>query len=116
MGIHPPGYVASIVAFAFGLAASSFCPAILLGIFSTRINREGVIAGMIAGIGFTSIYIIGFKFLDWDTSHYIWGISPEGIGTLGMLINFAIAMTVSAFTPPPPPEVQRLVEEIRVPK
>ncbi len=116
LGIHPPGYVASIVAFAFGLAASSFFPAILLGIFSTRINREGVIAGMIAGIGFTSIYIIGFKFLGWDTSHYIWGISPEGIGTLGMLINFAIAMTVSAFTPPPPPEVQRLVEEIRVPK
>ena len=117
-GAHPPGFVAQVVAFAFGLAASSFFPAIILGIFSKRTTREGAILGMIAGITFTAAYIIYFKFVrpDLDTADSWWfGISPEGIGTVGMLINFAISVTVSRFTPEPPPQVINLVERIRVP-
>jgi len=118
-GIHPPGFVAQVVAFAFGLAASSFFPAIIMGIFSKRMNREGAIAGMICGISFTASYIIYFKFIDTaaNTPENWWfGISPEGIGTLGMLINFAVAAVVSALTPAPPPEVQELIEHIRIPR
>lgn len=117
-GANPPGFVAQVVAFAFGLAASSFFPAIILGIFSKRTTREGAILGMIAGITFTASYIIFFKFVrpDLNTADGWWfGISPEGIGTVGMLINFAISVTVSRFTPEPPPEVIHLVERIRVP-
>ncbi len=116
LGIHPPDYVAAIVAFAFGLAASSFFPAIFLGIFSTRANREGVIAGMITGISFTTVYIVGFKFLGWNPKNYLFGISPEGIGTVGMLLNFAVTIVVMLLTPPPPPQVRALVAEIRVPR
>lgn len=117
-GINPPGFVAQVVAFAFGLAASSFFPAIVMGIFSKRMNKAGAVAGMIVGFTFTAAYIIFFKFIkpDLNTSEYwLWGISPEGIGTLGMVLNFIVAIVVSIFTPPPPEEVQVLVEEIRVP-
>ena len=115
-GINPPGFVAQVVAFAFGLAASSFFPAIILGIFVKRANREGVVAGMLVGIGFTMGYIVYFKFLGGAPSDYLFGISPEGIGTVGMLMNFAVAGIVSRLTPPPPVEIQKLVEEIRVPR
>ena len=114
-GINPPGFVAQVVAFAFGLAASSFFPAIVLGIFIKKANREGVIAGMIAGISVTSLYIVYFKFLGGTPDQYFLGISPEGFGTIGMLVNFAVGHIVSLFTPPPPAEVQELVEKIRVP-
>tara|TARA_B100001750_G_scaffold245960_1_gene266929 strand:+ start:1297 stop:3114 length:1818 start_codon:yes stop_codon:yes gene_type:complete len=115
-GIHPPGFVAEVVAFAFGLAASTFFPAILLGIFTRTANREGVIAGMLSGLVFTAAYIVYFKFLGGTKAQLLFGISPEGIGTLGMAVNFVVAFVVSRFTPPPPLEVQELVEDIRVPK
>ncbi len=117
-GIHPPGFVAEVVAFAFGLAASSFFPAILLGIFSKRMNRQGAVAGMVVGLSFTAGYISYFKLMHPELNtpeHWWWGISPEGIGTLGMLLNFAVALVVGRLTPPPPPEIQQLVERIRVP-
>jgi cation/acetate symporter len=117
-GVNPPGFVAQVVAFAFGLAASSFFPAIILGIFSKRTTREGAILGMIAGITFTAAYIVYFKFVhpELNTADHWWlGVSPEGIGTIGMLINFALAITVSRFTPRPPPQVLALVDRIRVP-
>ena len=118
-GIHPPGFVAQVVAFAFGLAASSFFPVIVLGIFSKRMNRAGAIAGMICGMSFTTAYIIYFKFISPEANtaeHWLWGISPEGIGGVGMLLNFGVALVVSAFTSPPPTAVQDLVENIRVPR
>jgi cation/acetate symporter len=118
-GIHPPGFVAQVVAFAFGLAASSFFPAILMGIFSKRMNKEGAISGMITGLGFTAGYIIYFKFINpgANTPENWWfGISPEGIGTLGMIFNFVVSYAVSRLTPEPPQEVKDLVENIRIPK
>jgi Na+(H+)/acetate symporter ActP len=118
-GIYPRGSVAQVVALAFGLAASSFFPAILLGIFSKRMNKQGAISGMLAGITFTAAYIIYCKLINQAANvpdKWLFGISPEGIGTLGMVINFAIAFVVSAFTAPPPEYVQALVEEIRIPK
>ena len=118
-GIYPPGFVAQVVAFAFGLAAASFFPAIVLGIFSKRMNREGAITGMVVGIVFTAGYIIYFKFINPDANnaaHWWLGISPEGIGALGMLFNFAVALTISRFSAPPPEAVQALVEDIRVPR
>jgi len=114
-GINPPGFVAQVVAFAFGLAASSFFPAIILGVFVKRANREGVVTGMLVGITFTAAYIIYFKFMGGTPDQYWFGISPEGIGALGMLINFAVAFVVSRFTAEPPEEVQELVEHIRIP-
>jgi cation/acetate symporter len=117
-GIHPPGFVAQVVAFAFGLAASSFFPVIILGIFSKRMNQAGAIAGMITGMGFTTAYIIYFKFVHPEVNtaaHWLWGISPEGIGGIGMLINFGVSLTISSLTSPPPKDVQDLVEEIRMP-
>ncbi len=117
-GINPPGFVAQVVAFAFGLAAASFFPAIILGIFSRRMNKEGAITGMVVGISFTAAYIIYFKFMHPeinDSEHWWWGISPEGIGTLGMLFNFASAVLVSRFTPRPPRGVREMVDRIRVP-
>ncbi len=115
-GIHPPDYVAAVVAFAFGLAAASFFPVLVLGVFSKRVTKEGAIAGMVAGIGFTAGYIVWFKILGRGGPEDWWfGISPEGIGTLGMLLNFAVTLTITRFTPPPPREVQALVEEIRLP-
>jgi len=118
LGIDPPGFVAEVVAFAFGLAASSFFPVLVLGIFWKRMNREGAIAGMVSGIAFTAAYIIYFKFIDPAANtpgSWLFGISPEGIGTVGMLLNFGVATAVSLLTPPPPPEVQQLVEDIRIP-
>ncbi|HPG07999.1 MAG TPA: cation acetate symporter [Saprospiraceae bacterium] len=114
-GINPPGYVAQVVAFAFGLAAASFFPAIIMGIFSKRINKQGAIAGMITGLVFTTAYIVYFKFLGGTPDAYWWGISPEGIGTLGMLFNFIVSIGVTYLTPPPPLEVQQMVEHIRLP-
>ena len=118
-GINPPGFVASVVAFAFGLAAASFFPAIIMGIFSKRMNKEGAIAGMICGIGFTAAYIIYFKFVSPDLNsaeHWLFGISPEGIGMIGMLVNFAVAIAVQKVTSETPEEVQQMVEDIRNPK
>jgi len=118
-GINPPGFVAQVVAFAFGLAASSFFPVIILGIFSKRTTREGAILGMISGVTLTAAYIVYFRLIhpELDNAANWWfGISPEGIGTVGMLVNFAVTLTVSRFTPPPPPHVQELVELIRIPK
>jgi cation/acetate symporter len=118
LGINPPGFVAQVVAFAFGLAASSFFPVIVLGIFSKRATKEAGISGMLTGIGFTGAYIIYFKFINPDINnadHWLWGISPEGIGAIGMLLNFAVMLTVSRFTPPPPAEVQANIEAIRSP-
>jgi cation/acetate symporter len=115
-GINPPSaFIAKTVAFAFGLAASSFFPTLLLGIFAKRMSREGAIAGMICGIGFTMGYIIYFQFLGGTKEQYLFGISPEGIGTLGMVINFATAFLVNTVSPPPPLEVQKMVENIHIP-
>jgi cation/acetate symporter len=118
-GIHPPGFVAEVVALAFGLAAASFFPAIIMGIFTKRMNMQGAVSGMVAGITFTAGYIGYFKFMHPElntAAHWWFGVSPEGIGTLGMLVNFGVAATISAFTDPPPEGVQRMVEEIRVPR
>lgn len=119
-GIKPPGFVAQVVAFAFGLAASSFFPLIIMGIFNKRMNREGAVAGLITGLVFTAGYIIYFKFMlaaDQNVAaNWLFGISPEGIGTVGMLLNFIVAYVVSKFTPAPPQEVMDLVESIRYPR
>lgn len=112
-GVNPPGFVAQVVAFAFGLAAASFFPVIILGIFDKRTNREGAIAGMVTGLLFTTVYIIGVKFLGMQT--WFFGVSPEGIGTVGMALNFIVTVAVSRFTPAPPAEIQELVENLRSP-
>ncbi|MFT4535226.1 MAG: cation/acetate symporter [Saprospiraceae bacterium] len=117
-GINPPDFVAATVALAFGLAAASFFPAIVMGIFSKRINKEGAIAGMVVGILLMLFYMTKFKF-DWfggGTKEDWWfGISPEGFGTIAMVVNFAITIVISKFTPDPPKEVQEIVENIRIP-
>jgi cation/acetate symporter len=112
-GVNPPGFVSEVVAFAFGLAAASFFPAIFLGIFDKRTNSQGAIAGMLTGLIFTVIYIIGVKFA--GMTPWFFGVSAEGIGTLGMIINFIVTLTVSRLTPPPPAEIQALVENLRTP-
>ncbi len=112
-GVNPPGFVSEVVAFAFGLAAASFFPVIFLGIFDKRTNSEGAIAGMLTGLIFTIIYIVGVKF--GGMQPWFFGVSPEGIGTLGMLINFAVTLVVSRLTPPPPAEIQAMVEDLRSP-
>ncbi len=118
-GLNPPGFVAEVVALAFGLAASSFFPAIILGIFDKRMNKEGALSGMIVGVVFTTIYIFYFKpqlggpGLPKD---YLFGISPEGIGTIGMIINFIVSLIVSRLTKPTPENIKKLVESIRYPK
>ena len=117
-GINPPDFVAATVALAFGLAAASFFPAIILGIFTKKMNKEGAIAGMIAGILTMLFYMLKFKF-DWfgggQKEDWWFGISPEGFGTVAMIINFIIAIVVSKFTPDPPDEVQEIVANIRIP-
>lgn len=113
-GQNPPGFIAQLVAFAFGLAASSFFPAILLGIFDKRTTREGAIAGMIVGLVFTASYIIGTSYF--GMPRWFLGVSPEGIGTVGMLLNLVITYFVSRMTPEPPKEVQELVESVRIPR
>jgi cation/acetate symporter len=117
-GVFPPDYVAAVVAFAFGLAASSFFPIIILGIFWKRMNKEGAISGMITGITFTTAYIVYFKFINPGANNednWFFGVSPEGIGTIGMLINFAVSIVVSKLTSPPPQEVLDMVDRIRQP-
>jgi cation/acetate symporter len=117
-GINPPGFVAEVVAFAFGLAAASFFPAIVLGIFYSRMNRQGAVAGMLSGFTFTAAYIIYFKFISPELStaaNWWFGISPEGIGTMGTLVNLAVALVVCRFTEEPPEEVQEIVRNIRLP-
>ena len=117
-GIYPPGFVAQVVAFAFGLAASTIFPAIFLGIFFKRLNKEGAIFGMLGGLLFTSSYIIFFKFISPELNNpenWLFGISPEGIGFLGMFVNFMIAVFVSALTAKPPIEVEQMVDKIRLP-
>ena len=118
LGINPPGFVAQVVAFAFGLAAASLFPAILMGIFMRGMNREGAIAGMLTGLIFTFGYIVFFKFVSPElnsSANWLFGISPEGIGTIGMVLNFLVAFAVRLVTSAPPKEVQQMVEDIRVP-
>tara|TARA_B100001778_G_scaffold101628_1_gene82947 strand:- start:458 stop:2125 length:1668 start_codon:yes stop_codon:yes gene_type:complete len=118
-GLNPPGFVAEVVALAFGLAASSFFPAIILGIFDKKMNKEGAIAGMLTGIIFTALYILYFKPQLGGSGlpeNYLFGISPEGIGTIGMVINFIVSLVVSRLTKPTPDKIKALVESIRYPK
>ena len=118
-GLNPPGFVAEVVALAFGLAASSFFPAIILGIFDKKMNKEGALAGMIVGVVFTTIYIFYFKPQLGGPGlpeNYLFGISPEGIGTIGMIINFIVSLIVSRLTKPTPIKIKDLVESIRYPK
>ena len=117
-GIYPPAFVAQVVAFAFGLAAATFFPALFLGIFYKRLNKEGAVIGMMAGLIFTATYIIYFKFINPTLNsdeYWLFGISPEGIGFLGMLLNLSLALIVSSFYEPPPEEVIEMVDEIRKP-
>jgi len=123
-GINPPGFVAAVVALAFGLAAASFFPAIILGIFSKRMNKEGAIAGMIVGISLMTWYMLKFKFGIFDggksavaalEADWWFDISPEGFGTIAMIVNFIVSIIVSRFTPAPPESVQGIVEDIRIP-
>lgn len=123
-GINPPGFVAAVVALAFGLAAASFFPAIILGIFSKRMNKEGAVSGMIVGLLLMLFYMLKFKFglfdggkeaVDGLKASWWFGISPEGFGTIAMIVNFVVALTVSKFTPAPPADVQDIVEHIRIP-
>ncbi|MBN8427786.1 MAG: cation acetate symporter [Xanthomonadales bacterium] len=122
LGIYPPGFVAEVVAFAFGLAAASFFPAIMLGIFDKRTNMQGAIAGMLTGLVFTIGYILYFKGIfitpmaENIPANWLFGISPEGIGSVGMLLNFVVALVVSRITPPPPAAVQAMVDSIRIPR
>jgi cation/acetate symporter len=117
-GIYPPAFVAQVVAFAFGLAAASLFPALLLGIFYKRMNKEGAITGMLVGLIFTFSYIVYFKFVAPELNsadNWLLGISPEGIGFVGMLLNIGCACGVSLITAPPPTDVQDLVDNIRIP-
>ncbi|WP_024459620.1 sodium:solute symporter family protein [Marinimicrobium sp. LS-A18] len=122
LGINPPGFVAEVVAFAFGLAAASFFPAIIMGIFFKPMNQWGAVAGMLTGLVFTASYILVFKGVFFEpllpntAEYWLLGISPEGIGFVGMLLNLAVALTVRQFTPDAPPHVQDLVESIRFPQ
>ena len=117
-GINPPGFVAAVVALAFGLAAASFFPAIVMGIFYKRMNKEGAISGMVTGLLLMLFYMTKFKF-GWfgggDQSDWWFGISPEGFGTLAMLVNFVVSLTVCHMTKEPSEEIQELVEKIRIP-
>ena len=114
VGIHPPDYVAAVVAFAFGLAAASFFPVIVLGVFATWVTPKGAVAGMVAGTGFTAVYIGWFKVFEWSGPEAWWfGISPEGIGTLGMALNFGVTWLVSRRTGPPPEASRAIVASLR---
>ncbi|MEN8199764.1 MAG: VC_2705 family sodium/solute symporter, partial [Thermodesulfobacteriota bacterium] len=124
LGLNPPGFAAQVVALAFGLAASSIFPALMMGIFAKRVNNTGAVLGMLAGLGTTLVYIFWFKgwlFLPGtamapdDAAHWFMGIAPGSFGAIGALINFVVALTVSSFTAPPPEHIQHLVEDIRVP-
>jgi len=117
-GIYPPGFVAQVVAFAFGLAAATIFPALLMGIFYKRLNKEGAIAGMLCGLIITSAYIINYKFLNIhlnSSDNWFLGISPEGFGFIGMIVNFIVALIVSLFFTKPPDDIYRMVDKIRQP-
>ena len=123
-GINPPGFVAAVVALAFGLAAASIFPAIIMGIFYKKMNKEGAISGMIVGITLMLFYMLKFKFGVFDggkaavtglKTQWWWGVSPEGFGSIAMLVNFVVAIIVNRFTAPVPNEVQEIVENIRIP-
>lgn len=123
-GINPPGFVAAVVALAFGLAAASFFPAIVLGIFYKKMNKEGAIAGMVVGISLMLFYMLKFKFGIFDggkeavaglEKDWWFGISPEGFGSIAMLVNFIVSIVIMQFTPAPPENVQEIVEDIRIP-
>ncbi len=125
LGLNPPGFAAGTVALAFGLAASSIFPALMMGIFSTRVSREGAVAGMLAGICVTLFYVFQhtgvmfvpeWRFLEGLGQRWFFGIEPNAFGVVGAAVNFVVALAVTRFTPPPPPEVQALVESIRVPR
>jgi cation/acetate symporter len=117
-GINPPDFVAATVALAFGLAAASFFPAIVLGIFYKKMNKEGAIAGMVTGMFVMLFYMMKFKF-DWfgggTKADWWFGVSPEGFGTFAMLVNFVVSLIIASFTPKPPKEVQEIVDNIRIP-
>ena len=118
-GINPPGFVAAVVALAFGLAAASFFPAIVMGIFYKKMNREGAIAGMLAGIGLMLFYMLKFKFDFFgggDVEDYWFGISPEGFGIVAMLLNFIVSFLVMNFTSPTPEKIKDIVDNIRTPE
>jgi cation/acetate symporter len=124
LGFNPPDFAAGTVALAFGLAASSIFPALMLGIFYKRMNREGAIAGMLAGLGVTLLYVFQHKgllfiestaFLGALPENWFFGIEPNAFGAIGAIVNFAVALGVARVTPAPPAEIQALVEEIRVP-
>ncbi|RCK31229.1 sodium:solute symporter [Thalassospira xiamenensis] len=122
LGYNPPGFVAQVVAFAFGLAAASLFPVIIMGIFSKKVNREGAIAGMLVGLVFTMGYIMSYKgifipvLIENVPANWLFGISPEGIGVVGMILNFLVAFGVSKVTAEPPAHIQHMIEDIRVPK
>ena len=125
LGMNPPGFAAQVVALAFGIAAASIFPALMMGIFSKRVNSTGAIAGMLAGLISTLVYI--FIFLGWffipgtanlanTPDNWLFGISPLSFGAVGAMINFAVAFSVSYMTAPPPKEIQELVESVRYPQ
>jgi cation/acetate symporter len=125
LGLHPPGFAAQVVALAFGLAASSIFPVLMMGIFSKRVNKAGAIAGMLTGIGSTLLYIFLYK--GWffiqgtapladNPEGWMLGINPQSFGAIGAILNFIVAFLVSRATPPPPEHIQQLVEDIRIPK
>ena len=124
LGLNPPGFAAGTVALAFGLAAASLFPALFLGIFSQRVTREGAILGMLSGISVTLMYVFqhkgimfipGTSFLGDLSPNWFFGIEPNAFGVVGAMVNFAVTLTVTRFTPAPPDEVRRLVERVRVP-
>jgi cation/acetate symporter len=125
LGLHPPGFAAQVVALAFGLAASSLFPALMLGIFNKKMNDKGAVAGMLVGLGVTLVYIFIYK--GWffipgtnnlpnTADNWLWGIQPESFGAVGALINFITAYVVSKVTAAPPDHIQHLVEDIRIPR
>ena len=125
LGLNPPGFAAQVVALAFGLAASSIFPALMMGIFNKRVNDKGAIAGMLSGLGITLLYIFWFKgwffipgtaMAENTAANWFLGISPEAFGAVGAMINFTVGTLVSKMTAPPPEHIQHLVEDIRVPK
>lgn len=116
LGMHPPGYVAAVVALAFGLACASFFPAIIMGIFYQRMNKYGAVSGMLVGMLSTLAYIVYFRFMGGEPENWFFGISPEGFGALGMVLNFIVAYIVSHLTPEPPVHIQNIVQNIRVPR
>jgi len=116
LGLHPPDFAAGTVAIAFGLAASSLFPALMMGIFSRHMNKAGAIAGISTGLIFTFAYIVYFVFMGGDPKDYLFGVAPVGIGTIGMVLHFIVAFIVSRMTEEPPKHIQEMVENIRIPR